>query len=226
LVIENPCFAYILQVLFGDVNPSAKLPFTIHRKREEYAADVVYSSWWDWLIQRPVQIDYKEGLFIDHMHADAKGIEPLFPFGFGLSYTEFEIVDLEINSTATRPVINVSGGDAVNVTVSVEVWNIGRATGSEVVQLYIAFPKEAEEPPQLLRGFEKVSIEPGKSSKVEFKLGFDSFRMWQKWGGNDADAERLKGTGGKWVIVPGEYEIRVGQYSRDPKMVKGVVQFS
>ncbi|KAJ3412705.1 hypothetical protein HDV05_000333 [Chytridiales sp. JEL 0842] len=213
----------IADVLFGDVNPSGRLPFTIHRQRSDYAADVVYTGWLDWFLGQPVQIDYKEGLLIDHMHADAMGIEPLFSFGYGLSYTTFELSDLRVKSTSllnlNATAIGGTPGKSLSVDVSVIVRNVGGVDGEEVVQLYISFPESAKEPPQLLRGFEKVFVKANSSVVVNMTLGFDSFRIWEVGNAQLGDE-------GRWKVVGGVYEIRVGRFSRDPSMLRKSIELT
>ncbi|KAJ3022443.1 UNVERIFIED_CONTAM: hypothetical protein HDU68_009145 [Siphonaria sp. JEL0065] len=180
----------IAQVLFGDVNPSGRLPFTVLKNRQDYAADVVYTS-----SDETPQIHYTEGLYIDYMHADKNKIEPLYPFGHGLSYTKFRYSRLKIYKTNA----NDSWGD---LTVELFVENIGSTNGHEVVQLYVSYPKEAEEPPKLLKGFEKVWIEVGGATIVKIVVKKRDVRVW-----HDA-----------WVNVPGIYGFLVGASSRDIRL--------
>ncbi|MFC5730043.1 MULTISPECIES: beta-glucosidase family protein [Nocardioides] len=177
-------------LLFGDVNFSGRLPVTFPqrlvdgpiRSVEQYPgvkdADGVPHS------------TYSEGLLIGYRWYDDQGIEPLFPFGHGLSYTTFAYSGLEIRRRAT------------GATVRAQVTNTGSRTGAEVAQLYLAFPEEAGEPPLQLKGFEKVELDPGETRTVTFELDRRAFSIW------DTAAD-------DWRVVPGCYGVRVGGSSRD-----------
>ncbi|KAI8851757.1 glycosyl hydrolase family 3 C-terminal domain-containing protein [Chytridium lagenaria] len=202
----------IADILFGDTNPSGRLPFTIFKSRKDYAADVMYASWW------PIpQIHYTEGLYIDHMHADKNNVDPLFAFGHGLSYSDFAYTDLKVNVTSihaadivpashldrrTKHALDTSTGVSVSVTIT----NVDKMAGHEVVQLYIAFPEAAQEPPKLLRGFERVNVEGGKSVTVKFEVGWFELRVWGVVGSRE------------WGVVKGEYGVIVGASSRDVRV--------
>ena len=143
----------------------------------------------------PLVCNYAEGLLMGYRWFDAKKYDVLFCFGHGLSYTDFEYSDLEITQQGAEYI------------VSATIKNSGKMTGSESVQLYIAPPDcRFSRPPQELKGFQKCRIARGKSKKMSFTLDFRSFACY------DPDAE-------KWVVVPGEYEIRVGSSSRDIRMI-------
>ncbi|KAJ3066085.1 hypothetical protein HDU99_003961 [Rhizoclosmatium hyalinum] len=122
----------IAEVLFGDVNPSGKLPFTIMKDRSEYAADVIYTS-----PDNIPQVTYNEGLYIDYRYADKFNLTPIFPFGHGLSYTTFRYLNLQI----FRVHSNNPWSDLV---IEVTVENTGFVHGFEVVQLYISYPRDAD----------------------------------------------------------------------------------
>lgn len=219
----------ILDVLFGDVNPSARLPHTIPKHAADYdipivnltgTADANNSAAW--------QSDFTEGLMIDYRHFDAKNITPLYEFGFGLSYTDFEI-------TAALAVANVAGtnGSLANsslvsafpppasspqpggnpalwesvLAASTTVQNTGELAGASVVQLYLSMPSgsvPAGTPPRVLRGFEKVYLEPGQSKEVKFDLTRRDLSFW------NVEAQ-------EWEIPRGKIGIHVGFSSRDIK---------
>ena len=173
----------IADVLFGDVNPSGKLPMTFPAgQRQGPASD-------------PSQLGlstqaYSEDLLVGYRWFDAMHQQPLFPFGFGLSYTSFRL---------DRAQLQAGGGGA---TVTVRVSNTGRRAGAEVVQLYVAAPPAAGEPPRQLKGFRKVSLGPGESTLVTFRLSPRDVAVWD--------------TGGqRWMTVPGRYGLFVGDSSRD-----------
>ncbi|KAJ3058373.1 hypothetical protein HDU99_006834, partial [Rhizoclosmatium hyalinum] len=180
----------LADVLFGDINPSGRLPFTVLKDRSEYAADVLYTSF----VHTP-QIDYSEGLFIDYRHADKMNITPVIPFGHGLSYTEFEYSGIQTSTT--------SQSKYSDILVSLRVKNTGSRSGHEVIQLYIGFPEEANEPPKILKGFEKVWIEAGESTIVEFTITKRDLRVWL----NDG-----------WSNVAGTYSFHIGASSRDIRL--------
>ncbi|KAJ7591633.1 glycoside hydrolase superfamily [Mycena floridula] len=166
----------IVDVLFGAVNPSAKLPYTMAKAREDYPGDVVYTS----SMSTP-QITYSEGLEIDYRHFDAKNIAPRFEFGFGLSYTTFSYSSLSIERTLT----GFGGLWDTALRVSYRIVNKGNFDGNEVSQLYLSFPPEANQPPKILRGFEKTFIPKGQSAWVTLTLRVKDVSYWnvksQKW---------------------------------------------
>jgi beta-glucosidase len=172
----------LARLLFGDASPSAKLPFTV-------PADVSWLPPFDPVASR---VDY--GYYHGYTLAEKKGVEPAFPFGHGLAYTRFRYANLRLGN----PVVALSGGLEVEVDVS----NAGARAGEEVVQLYAGFPASAvDRPLKLLRGFEKVALEPGETKTVSFSLPARGLRFW------DAAA-------GRWRIEPGAYEVLVGGSSR------------
>ncbi|KAI9347214.1 glycoside hydrolase superfamily [Obelidium mucronatum] len=182
--------AAIAQVLFGDVNPSGRLPFTIHKERKDYAADVLYDS-----TDETPQINYTEGLYIDYMHSDKFNITPLFPFGHGLSYTQFRYSQMKIYQADVKD----PWGD---VTVQISVENIGSVHGHEVVQLYVGNPKEAKSPVKQLKGFEKVWIEAGGVAIVRIVVKKRDVRVWHEG----------------WTNVGGEYVFYAGASSGDIRL--------
>ncbi len=176
----------IAALLFGDANPSGRLPMTFPKdetqgpatKADEYPGDGKNAN-------------YSEGVFVGYRWYDAKDQVPMFPFGYGLSYTTFAIGGGRVE--------HKSGNEA---SVRVRVTNSGKRTGAEVVQLYVAFPKEAAEPPRQLKGFERVDLKPGESRMVTMKLDGSSLRAWDE------------GAHG-WKVYPGKYDVEVGSSSRD-----------
>ncbi|CAE6526553.1 unnamed protein product [Rhizoctonia solani] len=207
----------LVDVVYGDVNPSAKLPYTIAKKSEDYSAQVVYND----PSEQP-QIPYTEGLLIDYRWFDAKKIEPRYEFGFGLSYTTFQYSNLKVaraSDALTKELIWWDGGVSGNKTgASIETWlhdplfqvsftvkNTGKVAGSEVAQLYLSPPAATGEPPNVLRGFEKVKLNPGESKTVNLILSRYDLSIWdvvrQGWA-------RMNGTVGVWV----------GSSSRDQRL--------
>jgi beta-glucosidase len=180
-------------ILFGDVNPSGKLPDTFPVRYEDNPAFINYPG-------EAGKVLYGEGIYVGYRYYDAKKIEPLFPFGHGLSYTSFKYSNLKI----TPAKIKADG----KITVTVDVKNTGKVTGKEVVQLYIhdAAAKVAR-PPKELKAFSKVSLEPGEQRTVKFVLDKEALSFY------DVEA---KG----WVAEPGEFEVLVGSSSRDIRASK------
>jgi len=173
----------IASVLFGDVNPSGKLPLTF---------PVAQNDWFSGdSAQYPGtngQVIYSEKLNVGYRWYDSKNINPLFPFGHGLSYTMFNYTNLRVMGSPP--------------TVSVDIQNSGKVAGSEVAQLYLAFPAAAGEPPKILRGFQKLMINPGDKQTANFKLAAQDISMW--------DISRSQ-----WTQVRGSFNALVGSSSRD-----------
>lgn len=187
----------IAEILSGAVNPSAKLPFTIERRWEDSPA---YGNYDETRHERKVY--YREGIFTGYRGYDKKGIEPLFPFGFGLSYTTFEYANLEVKCVDKKKGI---------VKVSFDVTNSGKRSGAEIAQLYVRDVKSGQERPlKELKGFDKVQLGAGESRRIEIALDGDSFRYF--------NSKR-----GDWVLEPGEFEIWVGASSTDIRLKDSVV---
>ncbi|KII87356.1 glycoside hydrolase family 3 protein [Plicaturopsis crispa FD-325 SS-3] len=205
----------LLDVILGTVNPSGRLPYTIAKDRSDYASDIVYS-----FPETPgyvPQINYTEKLNIDYRHFDSAGIEPRYEFGFGLSYTTFAYSGLNIQTLAnpkTVPAGDVSLGgktglytDALSVTFSVK--NTGGFDGNEVAQLYLGFPKSANEPPRVLRGFSRQFIKKGQSAQFTIKLRVKDISVW------DVVSQA-------WVVPSGEFTVYVGSSSRQLHLQKTI----
>jgi beta-glucosidase len=185
----------IAEILFGDINPSGKLPISCEKKWED---NPCYPYYYDTDNDR--KTEYTEGVFIGYRYYDTKNVEPLFPFGFGLSYTTFKYKNLTVSPaqiTANQ-----------KVTVSLDVTNTGTRAGAEAVQLYIrdnvsSIPRPAKE----LKAFDKVLLKPGETKRVTFTLDVTALSFYS--------VER-KG----WVAEPGEFEVQVGSSSRDIRLKK------
>lgn len=186
----------IAAVLFGDVNPSARLPVT-------FPADDRQGPW----SSRAAfpgdgnAVRYEEGLLVGYRWYDAREQEPLFAFGHGLSYTTFRYDQLEV-------VPGRAARDA-RLRVRLRVTNTGSLAGSEVVQLYVGFPSEAAAPPRQLKGFQKLTLTPGQSRFVGFELDADALSFWD---------DRTEA----WVSPAGPYQLAVGSSSRDIRLTRGV----
>jgi beta-glucosidase len=135
-------------------------------------------------------VHYDDGVLVGYRYFDTKGVEPQFPFGFGLSYTDFEYGGLQVTPEEGK------------VKVSFTVTNRGQRAGAEVAQLYVGAPEgAADRPMHELKGFRKVFLKPGETATVEIQLGPNAFATF------DAKQE-------KWVVPPGDYTIKVGGSSR------------
>jgi beta-glucosidase len=177
----------IAGVLFGDVNPSGKLPVTFPRHAGQlpvYYNHKPSKSYW-----------LNEGW--GNSYADLKESGPLYEFGFGLSYTTFEYSNLAFSAKSI--------GKYGKTTVSCDIKNSGKMAGAEVIQLYIRDKiSSVVRPVKELKGFKKVSLEPGESKQVSFEIGYTELKMLDK----NLD----------WVVEPGEFEIMVGSSSEDIRL--------
>jgi beta-glucosidase len=180
----------IAALLFGDVNPSGKLPETFPKAQGDLPTQTAQ--------QYPGvngHAVYSEGLDVGYRWYDAKNIAPLYPFGFGLSYTTFGYSGLAVKAN----------GGAETATVSFTLANTGRRAGAEVAQVYVGDPASAGEPPQQLKAFQKVLLQPGQSQTVTVTLDPRAFAVWDT--GRHA-----------WVVPGGIYRILVGSSSRDIRL--------
>ena len=190
-------------VLFGQVNPSGHLPVTFPVDLSQVPASTP--------AQFPGengQVLYSEGVDVGYRFYDAHHETPLFPFGYGLSYTRFAYSGLTITPQQVQN--NVSGpgptschcsGQSANlVAVTARVTNTGRVAGSDVAQLYLDLPAMAGQPPRQLQGFQKVTLHPGQSTTVRFKLNGHELSYW-----NDS--------ANGWVVPVGQFGVYVGDSS-------------
>ncbi len=177
----------ITDVLLGKYNPSGKLPITFPKRWEDCSAYSLYHK------QDSISV-YSDGIFVGYRYFDEKNIEPLFPFGYGLSYTKFDFSNL-----------NIKDGNN-NLVVSFDVKNVGKYKGVEIPQLYIhAVNPVVEEPPKALKNFSRVVLNPGETKKVKFKLVKEDFEYYSP---KKHD----------WQVNLGSYEILIGSSSRDIKL--------
>lgn len=181
----------IYDVMTGKVNPSGKLPVSFPVKWEDCSAYGLYKA------KDSVTV-YSDGIYVGYRHFDKKKIEPLFPFGFGLSYTKFSYDGLKLSKD----------GDKVKAVFTLK--NTGDKEGMEVAQVYVKDPSaKVDRPEKELKGFKKVNLKPGESKTVEIILDSEAFKYYDS-------SEH------KWVLEPGEFQILVGGSSRDLPM-KGTV---
>ncbi|ETS74383.1 hypothetical protein PFICI_14249 [Pestalotiopsis fici W106-1] len=205
----------IADILWGDVNPSGRLPYTIPVQEADYdipianltSDEVTYPGAW--------QSNFTDGLLIDYRHFDALDIEPLYEFGFGLSYTTFELTtDLSITPLSSAAPDPLPAGNQSNpltdfyaplVNVTAQVANTGDRDGASVVQLYLSMPSEstpAGTPVRVLRGFEKAQLATGEAKSVVFQLSRRDLSYW-----STVDQA--------WRIPAGQFQVQVGFSSRD-----------
>lgn len=181
----------VVDILFGAVNPSGKLAETFPHKLSDTPCALSFPGDRDETL-------YSEGIYVGYRYYDTKEMDVLFPFGHGLSYTEFTYSNLRLDQQSISP-----GG---TLTVTVDVQNTGKVPGKEIVQLYVASTHGGVlRPRQELRGFDKVSLEPGETKAVRFQLDSRAFAYWEK---------RID----DWYVESGSYEIRVGASSRDIRL--------
>jgi beta-glucosidase len=179
--------AALAAVLFGDSDPGGRLPVTFPASDAQGPAPTTRPERY-----RGVNGEqrYDEGIFVGYRWYDRFGQEPLFPFGFGLSYADFRFGDLRVRSE--------DGG----VVAWTRVTNTSRRAGSTVAQAYLSFPRSAGEPPRQLKGYEKVALGPGRSTVVSFRL-------------DRADLSSFDEGTHRWVVADGRYTLAVGSSSRD-----------
>lgn len=187
----------IASLLFGDVNPSGKLPITIARRDEDLATRTKE--------QYPGvngKVSYSEGIFVGYRHFDQNKIEPFYAFGHGLSYTDFAYRNMKIKTGDVRR------GEKVRVSLSVK--NTGSVAGAEIVQLYVSdTASSAARPPKELKGFRKIALKPGEEKEVAFELDDRAFAFWN---------DKTKA----WTIEPGAFKVHLAASSRDVRLTGDV----
>lgn len=178
----------IADILLGNVNPSGKLPVSFIKSYDDSPAFKDYKD-------KSLKSHYSEGIFVGYRYLDIHKIEPHFPFGHGLSYTQFAYSGLRVEPLT-------DGAFAVNV----EIENTGTVKGAEVVQVYIKdMESSVERPEKELKGFFKVFLEPGEKQTVRITLNRETFAFYST-------------RQNRWVVEPGEFEIQVGSSSRDIRL--------
>ena len=190
------CGNALADVLFGDSNPSGKLPTTFPKRLEDNPAYINYPG-------ENGQVHYGEGLFVGYRYYDKKDVEPLFPFGHGLSYTEFKYENLQVSASA----FNAAEG----VNVSFNLSNVGAHAGQEIVQLYVADSHATvARPEKELKAFAKVALAPGEIKRVAFQLDQEAFWFYDP-------------AHGGWRTEAGEFEILIGASSRDLRLREVII---
>jgi beta-glucosidase len=179
----------IVDILFGEVNPSGKLPITLGKRFSDYPSAPYYQ------VNRDGKTPYSEGVFVGYRGFDSREVAPAFAFGQGLSFTTFEYTDLDAT-------VAPDGSAAI----ALKVTNTGKRAGAEVVQVYVSPPKSAvARPPRELKGFQRVELAPGETKPLTLTLEPRSFAFWD---------ERDK----RWKVEPGSFEILAGASSRDIRL--------
>lgn len=185
----------VADVLFGKVNPSGKLAETFPMKLEDTPAFLNFPG-------EQGEVLYGERIFVGYRYYDEKKIEPLFPFGFGLSYTTFEYSDLKLSAKSTT--------DKEGVSATVTIKNTGDVIGKEIVQLYVTDQESTlQRPKKELKKFVKIELEPGEEKEVTFKLEARDFSYY--------DGKREM-----WIAESGDFSISVGASSRDIRLSEAV----
>ncbi|KAF4337518.1 glycoside hydrolase family 3 domain protein [Fusarium beomiforme] len=169
------------RILYGDISPSGKLPLTFPKTLEDAIQ-----------ITSDLDVHFNEGLNVGYKKFDKYHIQPLFPFGFGLTYSSFSLEHLRLG-------MSYSGSSIIsNATLK----NTGSYKAKQVVQLYVSYPKEANEPPKLLKGFQKVELAVGQTWHISIEVKKDDLRIWD---------EVLD----DWRLIKGKYEIMLGFSAHD-----------
>lgn len=187
----------IADVILGEANPSGKLSFTFPVKIEDNSATVKGEFPGD------VSVTYNDGIFVGYRWHEKEEIKPLFPFGYGLSYTTFAYADASADKES------LSSDEKISFTISVK--NTGKRAGSEVVQLYISDTESSlPRPVKELKGFEKVYLKPGEEKKVTLTIDKAALSFFD-------DKKH------QWIAEPGEFEAHIGASSAD---IKAKIKFT
>ena len=186
----------VSNVLFGNVNPSGKLPVTFPRVLEENPSYAYYPG--------EDEVVYNEGIYVGYRYYDTKDVTPLFPFGHGLSYTKFDYKRL----VCPKEVKSLE-----NIVINFTVKNIGEIKGQEVIQCYIRdIDSSLDRPLKELKAFHKLELLPGESKTINLSLDTTSFSFFD---------DRVN----KWVVEPGEFEIMIGSSSKDIRL-KQIINYN
>jgi beta-glucosidase len=186
----------LAEIISGMINPSAKLPFSIEKTWKDSPAYGNYDE-----TRKSKKIFYNEGIFVGYRGFDKKQVEPLFPFGFGLSYSTFEYSNLAVNVTDKKE---------GKVNISFDITNTSEIAGAEVAELYIhPVNSKAERAYKELKGFQKVWLRAGEKKSVELTLSKEDFQYFS----TKKD---------QWVFDKGKYDILIGTSSKDIKLKKQI----
>lgn len=187
-------------VIFGKVNPSGRLSVTFPNMDNEIEfSESQYPG-----IGIPPEATYSEGLLVGYRWYDAKKVKPLYPFGYGLSYTTFEINNLKIQQMTNKTAIDADYSEIL-ITLTVDINNIGEYDGDEIIQTYVQYPEIANEPVHQLRHFRKIFVKKNDIQTVEISLTKRDLSIW--------DSERHE-----WKMFYSDdykYTIHIGSSSRN-----------
>lgn len=210
----------LANVLSGKVNPSGKLPVTFAKRQADYACFQNGEKGYPGIVAEKSEgptwggegktVYYDEGIYIGYRHFTTKKVTPAFPFGFGLSYTTFAYGKASM-STSAEFNLDACRLNPANITISVPVTNTGKVEGKEIVQLYISPVKSSvDRPLRELKGFDKISLQPGETKTVTLTLTTDDLRYFDQ-------------TTHQWTLAPGAYRILVGASSEDMRASATVI---
>ena len=190
----------LAEILLGDVNPSGHLPITFERRAED---NPTYDNYYP--EPGTNRVVYKEGIFVGYRGYEHNHVKPLFPFGYGLSYTTFAFSNLKVDP--------VSSGVNPQVTVSFDLKNTGERAGAQVAQVYVSDDhSRAPQPERELKGFDRVQLATGETKHVSVNLDARAFAWY--------DVAKKS-----WVIDPGKFTIHVGD-SVDSLPLEGSVELT
>lgn len=176
----------LAEILLGKINPSGKLPVTFANSFEEYPSHSIGE-----FPGKDLRVEYKEGIYVGYRYFDTKDIAPVFPFGYGLSYTTFEFSSLELQRHGDK------------VEVSFKLTNTGKVAGAEVAQVYIHADQSAvDRPTKELKQFDKVLLQPGETKQLSLLLSAEDFKYFDEIRNN-------------WVLDSGDFTVMVGNSSRN-----------
>ena len=185
-------------ILFGEVNPSGKMPITLPEKLA-HTAPIALNDY------NEKESLYSEGVFIGYRWFEQQKIKPTFTFGHGLSYTQFDVSDIQLSSQS------ITGNETITVTAQVR--NIGKGAGAEVVQLFLHDKKASvDRPIKELKGFDKVFLQPGETQQISIELTQRDLSFWDIKTNN-------------WLAEPGDFEVQLGT-SLDNILLKSVFNYS
>lgn len=183
----------VASVLVGETNPSGKLPFSFPARLEDIGAHAL-----DAYPGNEAFVEYKEGIFVGYRWLEKQRIKPIFPFGHGLSYTNFAFSDLVIDKEC------IKSNEKLNVKLSIK--NIGKCAGAEVVQIYVSdLESSLPRPVKELKGFRKVYLQPGEEKELTFLLDNNAFSYYDP-------------VVHEWVVEPGKFKLLVGSSSADIRL--------
>ncbi|KAH7024810.1 glycoside hydrolase family 3 domain-containing protein [Microdochium trichocladiopsis] len=195
------------RLLFGDVSPSGHLPVTFPKSLDDAIK-----------IDTNPEAVFHEGLYVGYKAYDAHEIEPLFPFGHGLTYSEFDLGCMTVSTNISSTGAECPDGEEAEaladefdvLTARAKLRNTGGVRAKQVVQLYVTYPAKAAEPPKLLRAFQKYDLGPGEAVLAELSVKQKDLKVW--------DEAR-----GKWTLVEGEYVVKLGFSAGDLRTEKAIV---